>query len=150
TLVRSKAARAGVQVDGAFGLWAAAAPARAHLVKGYAAADSWAIDAHKWLNVPYDSGMVVVRDPRHLHAAMAVNAPYLVIGEAREPEHYTPEFSRRARGIEVWAALRSLGRQGLAGLIGRTRRHATRFAEGLRAAGERILNEAGLKQVPGW
>src|SRR6266550_729548 len=102
---QAKAAGAWVHVDGAFGLWAAAAPARAHLIRGFAAADSWAIDAHKWLNVPYDSGMVVVRDPRHLHAAMAVNAPYLVIGEAREPEHYTPEFSRRARGIEVWAAL---------------------------------------------
>src|SRR5207249_3085008 len=105
------------------------------------------IDAHKWLNVPYDSGMVVVRDPRHLHAAMAVNAPYLVIGEAREPEHYTPEFSRRARGIEVWAALRSLGRQGLADLIERTCRHATRFAEGLREAGYEILNEVVINQV---
>src|SRR6266566_2631614 len=144
---QAKAAGAWVHVDGAFGLWAAAAPARAHLVKGYAAADSWAIDAHKWLNVPYDSGMVVVRDPRHLHAAMAVNAPYLVIGEAREPEHYTPEFSRRARGIEVWAALRSLGRQGLADLIERTCRHATRFAEGLREAGYEILNDVVINQV---
>ena len=106
---RAKAADAWVHVDGAFGLWAAAAPARAHLVKGFAAADSWATDAHKWLNVPYDSGIVFVRDPRHLHAAMAVNAPYLVIGETREPEHYTPDFSRRARGIEVWAALRRWG-----------------------------------------
>src|SRR5216117_2618378 len=143
----AKAAGAWVHVDGAFGLWAAAAAARAHLVKGYAAADSCAIDAHKWLNVPYDSGMVVVRDPRHLHAAMAVNAPYLVIGEAREPEHYTPDFSRRARGIEVWAALRSLGRQGLADLIERTCRHATRFAEGLREAGYEILNEVVINQV---
>src|SRR6058998_4162160 len=144
---QAKAAGAWVHVDGAFGLWAAAAPARAHLVKGYAGADSWAIDAHKWLNVPYDSGMVVVRDPRHLYAAMAVNAPYLVVGEAREPEHYTPEFSRRARGIEVWAALRSLGRQGLADLIERTCRHATRFAEGLREAGYEILNDVVINQV---
>src|SRR6184192_2061321 len=144
---RAKDAGAWVHVDGAFGLWAAAAPARAHLVKGFADADSWATDAHKWLNVPYDSGMVVVRDPRHLHAAMAVNAPYLVIGEAREPEHYTPEFSRRARGIEVWAALRSLGRQGLAELIERTCRHAARFAEGLREAGYEILNEVVINQV---
>src|SRR3989475_8761212 len=144
---RAKAAGAWVHVDGAFGLWAAAAPARAHLTQGFAAADSWAIDAHKWLNVPYDSGMVVVRDPRHLHAAMAVNAPYLVIGESREPEHYTPEFSRRARGVEVWAALRSLGRQGLADLIERTCRHAARFAEGLRAAGYDILNDVALNQV---
>src|SRR5438093_1205529 len=116
---RAQAADAWVHVDGAFGLWAAAAPARAYLMKGFADADSWATDAHKWLNVPYDSGIVFVRDPRHLHAAMAVNAPYLVIGETREPEHYTPDFSRRARGVEVWAALRSRGRRGLADLIGR-------------------------------
>src|SRR6266516_626584 len=144
---RAKAAGAWVHVDGAFGLWAAAAPDRAHLVQGYAAADSWAIDAHKWLNVPYDSGIVIVRDPRDLYAAMAVNAPYLVIGETREPEHYTPEFSRRARGFEVWAALRSLGRQGLADLIERTCRHATRFAEGLREAGYDILNDVVINQV---
>ena len=144
---RAKAADAWVHVDGAFGLWAAAAPARAYLMKGFADADSWATDAHKWLNVPYDSGIVFVRDPRHLHAAMAVNAPYLVIGEAREPEHYTPDFSRRARGIEVWAALRSLGRQGLADLIERTCRHAARFAEGLRAAGYDILNDVVINQV---
>ena len=143
----AKAADAWVHVDGAFGLWAAAAPARAYLMKGFADADSWATDAHKWLNVPYDSGIVFVRDPRHLHAAMAVNAPYLVIGEAREPEHYTPDFSRRARGIEVWAALRSLGRQGLADLIERTCRHAARFAEGLRAAGYDILNDVVINQV---
>src|SRR2546428_6894018 len=138
---RAKAAGAWVHVDGAFGLWAAAAPDRAHLVQGYAAADSWAIDAHKWLNVPYDSGIVIVRDPRDLYAAMAVSAPYLVIGEAREPEHYTPEFSRRARGIEGWAALRSLGRQGLGDLIERTCRHATRFAHGPREARDRIPND---------
>src|SRR5437764_7438772 len=144
---RAKAAGAWVHVDGAFGLWAAAAPARAHLVQGYAAADAWAIDAHKWLNVPYDRGIVIVRDPRDLYAAMAVNAPYLVIGEAREPAHYTPEFSRRARGVAVWAALRSLGRTGLADLIERTCRHATRFAEGLREAGFEILNDVVINQV---
>ncbi|MGH6958965.1 MAG: pyridoxal phosphate-dependent decarboxylase family protein, partial [Dongiaceae bacterium] len=144
---RARAAGAWVHVDGAFGLWAAAAPARAHLMKGFAAADSWATDAHKWLNVPYDSGVVFVREPQHLHAAMAVNAPYLMIGEAREPEHYTPDFSRRARGIEVWAALRSLGRQGLADLVERTCRHATRFATGLRAAGYDILNDVVINQV---
>jgi len=144
---RAKDAGAWVHVDGAFGLWAAAAPARAHLVKGFADADSWATDAHKWLNVPYDSGIVFVRDPRHLHAAMAVNAPYLVISDAREPEHYTPDFSRRARGVEVWAALRSLGRRGLADLIERTCRHATRFAQGLRAAGYDILNDVVINQV---
>ena len=144
---RARAAGAWVHVDGAFGLWAAAAPARAHLMDGFADADSWATDAHKWLNVPYDSGIVFVRDPRQLRDAMAVNAPYLVIGEAREPEHYTPDFSRRARGVEVWAALRSLGRQGLADLIERTCRHAARFAKELRAARYDILNDVALNQV---
>jgi glutamate/tyrosine decarboxylase-like PLP-dependent enzyme len=144
---RAKAAGAWVHVDGAFGLWAAAAPDHAHLMTGFDQADSWATDAHKWLNVPYDSGIVFVRRPQDLHAAMSANAPYLVIGEGREPEHYTPDFSRRARGIEVWAALRSLGRQGLADLIERTCRHAARFAQGLRTAGYEILNEVTINQV---
>jgi glutamate/tyrosine decarboxylase-like PLP-dependent enzyme len=146
-LPRAKAAGAWVHVDGAFGLWAASAPARAHLLKGYAEADSWATDAHKWLNVPYDCGLVFVREPQHLHAAMAVNAAYLAQGQAREPFHYTPDFSRRARGVEVWAALRSLGRAGLADLIERTCRHAARFAEGLRNAGYAVLNDVVLNQV---
>ena len=144
---QAKAAGAWVHVDGAFGLWAAAAPERAHLVKGYADADSWALDAHKWLNVPYDSGIVFVREAQHLQAAMAVSAAYLVQGETREPDHYTPEFSRRARGVEVWAALRSLGRAGLADLIERTCCYATRFADGLRAAGYEVCNEVVLNQV---
>jgi glutamate/tyrosine decarboxylase-like PLP-dependent enzyme len=144
---RARAAGAWVHVDGAFGLWTAAAPARAHLMNGFDGADSWATDAHKWLNVPYDSGIAFVRDPHHLHAAMSLNAPYLVVGQTREPWHYTPDFSRRARGIEVWAALKSLGRQGLADLVERTCRHATRFAEGLRAAGHRILADVTVNQV---
>ena len=144
---RARAAGAWVHVDGAFGLWAAAAPARAHLVRGFEGADSWALDAHKWLNVPYDSGIVLVREAAWLKAAMAVDAPYLVVGETREPDHYTPEFSRRARGVEVWAALRSLGRRGLADLIERTCRHAARFAEGLRAGGHEILNDVVINQV---
>ena len=144
---RAQEAGAWVHVDGAFGLWAAAAPARAHLMRGFGEADSWATDAHKWLNVPYDCGIVFVRLPQHLQAAMAVNAPYLVMGEAREPEHYTPDFSRRARGVEVWAALRALGRRGLADLIERSCGHARRFAEGLRAAGYDVLNEVVINQV---
>ena len=144
---RAKAAGAWVHVDGAFGLWAATAPARAHLTRGFSDADSWATDAHKWLNVPYDSGIVLVRQPQHLHAAMAVNAPYLVIGDTREPEHFTPDFSRRARGVEVWAALRSLGRQGLADLVERTCRHASRFAEGLSRAGYDVLNDVVINQA---
>ena len=143
------AQRAGawVHVDGAFGLWANAAPARAHLLAGYGDADSWATDAHKWLNVPYDSGIVFVRDPQHLRGAMSASAAYLVRGERRDPFDYTPEFSRRARGVEVWAALRSLGREGLADLVERSCRHATRFADGLRRAGCTILNDVVINQV---
>ena len=141
------AAGAWVHVDGAFGLWAAAAPERAHLAAGLADADSWATDAHKWLNVPYDSGLAFVRNPAHLRAAMALTAAYLIQGETREPAQYTPEASRRARSIEVWAALRALGRAGIADLVERTCRHATRFAEGLRAAGYRVLNEVVINQV---
>ena len=136
-----------VHVDGAFGMWAAVSPGRAQLVAGVADADSWATDAHKWLNVPYDSGIAFVRDPEQLRAAMTLTAAYLPVSEHREPSQYTPELSRRARGVEVWAALRSLGRSGLADLIDRTCRHATRFAEGLRAAGYEILNDVVLNQV---
>jgi glutamate/tyrosine decarboxylase-like PLP-dependent enzyme len=141
------AAGAWVHVDGAFGLWAAAAPKRAHLVAGVAEADSWATDAHKWLNVPYDSGIAFVRDAWHLKAAMAANAAYLVRGEKRDPNLFTPEMSRRARGVEIWAALRSLGRNGLADLIERNCRMAARFAEGLKAAGYEVLNDVVLNQV---
>ena len=144
---RARAAGAWVHVDGAFGLWAAAAPPRAHLAAGVGGADSWATDAHKWLNAPYDSGLAFVRDPEALRAAMAVSAAYLPAGESRNPADYTPELSRRARGVEVWAALRSLGRAGLADLVERTCRHAARFAEGLRAAGYQVLNEVVLNQV---
>jgi glutamate/tyrosine decarboxylase-like PLP-dependent enzyme len=140
-------AGAWVHVDGAFGLWAAAAPGRAHLMEGFAEADSWATDAHKWLNVPYDSGIAFVRDVGSLSAAMAALAPYLSAGGRREPDQFTPEFSRRARGVEIWAALRSLGRAGLAELIERNCRQAARFAEGLAAAGYEILNEVVLNQV---
>jgi glutamate/tyrosine decarboxylase-like PLP-dependent enzyme len=141
-------AGAWVHVDGAFGLWLAAAPERAHLVRGVAAADSWATDAHKWLNVPYDSGLVICRRPEHLRAAMSVSAAYLEQQDARgEPYQYTPEMSRRARGVEVWAALRSLGRAGLADMIERNCRHAARFAAGLRAAGYHVLNDVVSNQV---
>jgi glutamate/tyrosine decarboxylase-like PLP-dependent enzyme len=136
-----------VHVDGAFGLWAAASPAHARLVHGMDAADSWATDAHKWLNVPYDCGLAFVRDAPALRAAMGVTAAYLPAGETRDPSDYTPEMSRRARGVEVWAALRSLGRSGVAALIDRTCRHAARFADGLRAAGYRVLNDVVLNQV---
>ncbi len=140
-------AGAWVHVDGAFGLWAAAAPARAHLVAGCAEADSWATDAHKWLNVPYDSGLAFVREPEMLRAAMTLTAAYLQQSDGREPNHYTPEASRRARAVDIWAALRSLGRSGLADLIERTCQYAARMADGLRAAGYSVLNDVELNQV---
>ena len=141
------AAGAWVHIDGAFGLWAAASPAKAHLVVGAADADSWATDAHKWLNVPYDSGLVFVRDSESLRAAMMPPVAYLPDAGSREPWQYTPEASRRARAVEIWAALMSLGRSGVAELVERTCRHASRFADGLRRAGYEILNEVVLNQV---
>jgi glutamate/tyrosine decarboxylase-like PLP-dependent enzyme len=143
----AREAGAWVHVDGAFGLWALASPARAHLATGVPEADSWATDAHKWLNVPYDSGLAFVREAEHLRAAMSSSAAYLIVGEGREPFHYVPEMSRRARGIEIWAALRSLGRSGVAELVERTCGHAALFAAGLRSAGYSVLNDVVLNQV---
>jgi glutamate/tyrosine decarboxylase-like PLP-dependent enzyme len=140
-------AGAWVHVDGAFGLWAAATPRFAHLMAGYDQADSWATDAHKWLNVPYDSGIAFCREPGHIQAAMSMTGAYLVQGTAREPYQYTPELSRRARGIEVWAALRALGRNGLAEMIERNCSAAARFAQGLQEAGYQVLNDVVLNQV---
>src|SRR5262249_5887017 len=111
---RAHAAGAWVHVDGAFGLWAAAAPGKRHLMRDVDRADSWATDCHKWLNVPYDSGVAFVRDAPALVAAMTATAAYLQQEVAHEPCHYTPESSRRARGVEIWAALKSLGRAGVA------------------------------------
>jgi glutamate/tyrosine decarboxylase-like PLP-dependent enzyme len=136
-----------VHVDGAFGLWARATAARAHLAAGCEDADSWSVDAHKWLNVPYESGLVFCRQAEDLRAAMSVTAAYLMPGESRQPSDYTPEMSSKARAIEIWAALRSLGRSGLAEMIERCCRHATRFAAGLSAAGHQILNDVQLNQV---
>jgi len=144
----ARAGNAWVHVDGAFGLWARVAPSRAHLMAGIEHADSWATDGHKWLNVPYDSGIAFVRDGEALQASMAITAEYLpTVSEHRNPSDYTPELSRRARGVEVWAALRSLGRSGLAELVERNCRQARRFAEGLAAAGCEILNDVVLNQV---
>ncbi|HUQ31186.1 MAG TPA: pyridoxal-dependent decarboxylase [Pyrinomonadaceae bacterium] len=144
---RAHAARAWVHVDGAFGLWAATSTSTEHLTKGLADADSWATDFHKWLNVPYDSGLALVRDANALRAAMAITAEYLPTSPFRNPSDFTPELSRRARGVEVWAALRSLGRRGIAELIERNCRQARRFAEGLRTAGYQVLNDVVLNQV---
>lgn len=139
-----------LHVDGAFGLWAAADPSRRHLVDGVGLADSWTTDAHKWLNVPYDSGLSFVADPAAHHAAMTLGAAYYVeaTGGERDPYNWVPESSRRARGFTIWAALRSLGRQGVADLVARTCGLAQRFAVALRVgSGVRILNDVVLNQV---
>jgi len=137
-----------VHVDGAFGLWARASKDLSHLGEGIERADSWATDTHKWLNVPYDSGVAFVRDADALRAAMAVTAEYLPTASAhRNPSDYTPELSRRARGVEVWAALLALGRDGLDDMIARHCRQSRRFAERLSAAGFEILNDVVLNQV---
>jgi len=141
-------ADAWLHVDGAFGLWARAAPSRAGLVDGVDSADSWATDAHKWLNVPYDSGLAFVRDAHALSAAMAITAEYLPTDSAwRNPSDFTPELSRRARGVDVWAALRGLGRSGVAEMIERNCRQARRFGAALSEAGFEVLNEIALNQV---
>jgi len=142
-----RAAGAWIHVDGAFGLWAEASPEYRKLTKGFELADSWATDGHKWPNIGYDCGLVLVRDPAILRATMSIQAAYLVHTEQRDPSNYGPELSRRARGVELWAGLRSLGRQGIADIVERTSRHARRFAEGLKAAGYEVLNEVVINQV---
>jgi glutamate/tyrosine decarboxylase-like PLP-dependent enzyme len=144
---RAREAGAWVHVDGAFGLWAGVCPQYRHLLEGFEKADSWATDAHKWPNVIYDSGIVIVRDAAALRAAMSVDAAYLTSGTRREPMHYVPEASRRARGVELWAALKSLGRAGLCAIIERTCHLAERFADGLRDAGFEVLNDVVINQV---
>jgi glutamate/tyrosine decarboxylase-like PLP-dependent enzyme len=139
-----------LHVDGAFGLWAAASPSFAALVRGSGRADSWATDGHKWLNVPYDSGIAIVKDPEAHRQAMTISAAYLIQtgGRERDPLDYVPEFSRRARGFPLYAALRSLGREGVRDLVDRCCSLARRFADQLRAEpGVEILNDVVLNQV---
>jgi len=139
-----------VHVDGAFGMWAAASPALRPLVEGMERADSWATDAHKWLNVPYDSGLVFCAHPAAHQAAMGVHASYLVhsLNRERDEMDWNPDFSRRARGFPVYAAIRSLGRSGVADLVDRCCAHARRFAEALAPEpGIEVLNEVVLNQV---
>lgn len=143
----AQTADAWVHVDGAFGLWAAASPHYANLLNGVDLANSWAVDAHKWLNVPYDCGMAICRDPVAMKAAMAIDAEYFTCQTAHDPEHFTPEMSRRARGVDVWAAIRSLGRVGIADLIERSCEHAQTFKTRLIQAGFEVLNEVVLNQV---
>ncbi|HEY2306352.1 MAG TPA: pyridoxal-dependent decarboxylase [Streptosporangiaceae bacterium] len=136
-----------VHVDGAFGLWAAAAPGTADQVAGIAGADSWATDAHKWLNTTYDCGIALVADPRALRSAMEASAAYLPEDATLEPMHVTPQSSQRARGTEVWAVLATLGRDGVAALVDRTCALARRFADGMRGAGHTVANDVVLNQV---
>jgi glutamate/tyrosine decarboxylase-like PLP-dependent enzyme len=143
---RASTAPVWVHVDGAFGLWARAAPARAYLADGVELADSWATDAHKWLNSPYDCGMAIVRDGEALRKTMAINAEYLP-SDVTNPSDFTPEVSRRPRGVDAWASLRALGRSGLADLVERHCRLAKRFADGFVAAGFPVLNDVVLNQV---
>ena len=143
----AQAQGAWVHVDGAFGLWARVSPKYASLARGFEHADSWSTDAHKWPNAGYDSGIVLVRDGAALRASLGMIAPYLEPGARREPMHHTPESSRRARGVELWATLKSLGRTGLCELVERTCAHAQQFAEGLRDAGFEVLNDVRINQV---
>lgn len=143
----ARANGAWVHVDGAFGLWAAASDETRGQLAGYESADSWVTDGHKWLNTPYECGLAICRHPNSVHAAMATQAPYLKLGGEAAPKDMVPEFSRSARGVEVWAALHSLGQEGLADLINRTCRHARALAAGLQDQGFEVLNEVTLNQV---
>jgi glutamate/tyrosine decarboxylase-like PLP-dependent enzyme len=144
-------AGAWLHVDGAFGMWAAASPRFAHLTRGAERADSWAVDGHKWLNVPYDCGIMLCARPEPHRRAMSVHADYLIHaqeGGPRDQMDWTPEFSRRARGFTVYAAIRSLGRSGIAELVERCCDHATRFAAAIaEVPGVEVLNEVVLNQV---
>ncbi|WP_328966876.1 pyridoxal phosphate-dependent decarboxylase family protein [Streptomyces sp. NBC_00239] len=144
----AREADAWVHVDGAFGLWAAASPAYAHLTAGCAGADSWATDAHKTLNVPYDCGLAIVRDRSAGRAAMGLHGDYLILHEHGDPSDKVPELSRRGRAFTVWAALRSLGRSGVADLVERLCRHASAFAAGIAGIdGATVLNDVVFTQV---
>ena len=136
-----------VHVDGAFGLWARISPKYAHLTRGLENADSWATDAHKWPNAGYDCGVMLLKDGDALRRAFGLTAAYLEPGARREPMHHTPDSSRQARGVALWAALKSLGRSGLRELVERTCGYAQRFAKGLQDAGFEVLNDVVINQV---
>jgi glutamate/tyrosine decarboxylase-like PLP-dependent enzyme len=145
---RDAAANAWLHVDGAFGLWAGASDSLRHLVRDVERADSWAVDAHKWLNVPYDNGIAFTAHPESHSGAFSARAPYLIVdAENREPLDWNPEHSRRARGFTVYAAIRALGRSGISEMIERCCTHARRFAEGLTDLGAEVLNDVELNQV---
>lgn len=145
---RDAAANTWLHVDGAFGLWAGASESLRHLVQGVERADSWSVDAHKWLNVPYDNGIAFTAHPESHSGAFSARAPYLVFdAETRDELDWTPEHSRRARGFTVYAAIRALGRSGISEMIERCCAHARRFADGLTELGAEVLNDVELNQV---
>ncbi len=144
---KAKSNGAWVHIDGAFGLWAAASPSKQHQVLGVQLADSWAVDGHKWLNTPYDCGISICREPKSAHEVMTTQAPYLTTGISVPPKDMVPEFSRRARGVEVWAAIKEMGQKGITGLIDRCCQHAERLADGLKEIGYEVLNDVELNQV---
>jgi glutamate/tyrosine decarboxylase-like PLP-dependent enzyme len=144
---KAKNAGAWVHIDGAFGLWAGASDYKRHLTQGYSLADSWATDGHKWLNVPYDNGLVIVRNGAYLRKAMSMSGDYLDQSGDRIPYQYTPELSRRARAIDVWAALRTLGKHGIDDLVTRTCVYAEFLADQLQRAGFEVLNKVETNQV---
>ncbi|MEO3679034.1 pyridoxal phosphate-dependent decarboxylase family protein [Rheinheimera fenheensis] len=136
-----------VHIDGAFGLWASASERQRHINYGVDLADSWAVDGHKWLNTPYDCGLAICRHPKAVHSVMTTGAPYLTRDASISPKDVVPEFSRRARGIEVWAAIKEMGQIGIEDLVNRCCEHAQSLANGLREIGYEILNEVSLNQV---
>ncbi|MCC3859830.1 pyridoxal phosphate-dependent decarboxylase family protein [Pseudemcibacter aquimaris] len=136
-----------VHVDAAFGGWVRASKERKYLADGIDRADSWSFDCHKWLNVPHDSAVSICRDREAMQDMFGVVAPYLVTGENRDPDHYTPELSRRARGIEIWAALKFLGKDGLADMIDRTANFAKYYASELEKMGINVANDVVINQV---
>lgn len=143
----AKQAGAWVHVDAAFGGWVRASKNYNHLADGMERADSWSLDCHKWLNVPHDSAIAICRDSEAMQDTFGVRAPYLVPGTLREGNHFTPELSRRARGIEIWAALKYLGKDGLANIIDETCGYAKYFAEELEKQGFEILNDVVINQI---
>jgi glutamate/tyrosine decarboxylase-like PLP-dependent enzyme len=146
-VARAKSQGAWVHIDGAFGLWAGASRAKKQLTAGYEVADSWATDGHKWLNVPYDSGLVICKTRDHLRRAMSIHGDYLDQSGDRIPYHYTPELSRRARAIDIWAAIRTLGKDGIDELVSRTCSYAEYLSHELQQAGFEILNQVETNQV---
>jgi len=143
----ARGADAWLHIDGAFGLWAAGSRTKKYLTHGLEKADSWSVDAHKTLNAPYDCGIILCKHRETLVTAVQATASYILYSEKRDGMHYTPEMSRRARVVELWATLKSLGKDGLEELVDRLCGHAERFAEHLHTKGFRILNDVVFNQV---